>query len=117
MIFFTYETALESLRDEVYKDAVEHGLWNAIEHQAQNIYGSVPESETTIRRQLAADRIASEVAELREAAISKTHFEEELADVIIMALSVAGHFGIDIGEAVEKKRLVNKSRSYEHEGE
>jgi NTP pyrophosphatase (non-canonical NTP hydrolase) len=45
------------------------------------------------------------------------HMKEELADVIIMALSVAGKLGIDIDAAVHGKMEINKGRSFRHEGE
>lgn len=117
MNFYCYKTTLNNMRDDVYDDAVAHGLWGTIDHQTESLYGSMPESRSVICRRLAADRIASEVTELRESASSKSHFKEELADVIIMALSVAGKFGIDIGEAVETKRAINQLRSYRHEDE
>ena len=42
---------------------------------------------------------------------------EELADVIIIALSAAGHIGVNIDEAVRRKMEINRARPYKHEGE
>lgn len=53
--------------------------------------------------------------ELHHAANEARHFEEELADVVIMACSIAGLELIDLGEAVERKRLYNITRSDRHE--
>ena len=41
-------------------------------------------------------------------------FCEELADVIIMSLSVAGKLGIDIDAAVRRKMEINKARPWKH---
>ena len=41
-------------------------------------------------------------------------FCEELADVIIMSLSVAGRLGIDIDAAVRRKMEINKARPWTH---
>lgn len=42
------------------------------------------------------------------------HFCEELADVIIMALSAAGYLGIDIDKAVRQKMEINRGREWRH---
>ena len=41
-------------------------------------------------------------------------YAEELADVIIASLSVAGKLGIDIDEAVRRKMEINKARPWKH---
>lgn len=41
-------------------------------------------------------------------------FCDELADVIIMCLSVAGNLGIDIDAAVRRKMEINKARPWKH---
>ena len=41
-------------------------------------------------------------------------FCEELADAIIMSLSVAGKLGIDIDAAVRRKMEINKARPWKH---
>lgn len=45
-----------------------------------------------------------------------TYFEEELADVIIRALDMAGFYGVDIGKAVAVKDAFNQTRSFRHGG-
>jgi NTP pyrophosphatase (non-canonical NTP hydrolase) len=42
---------------------------------------------------------------------------EELADVVIMAMSAAGYLGIDIDAAIRRKMEINKARPWKHEGE
>ena len=92
--------SLNTLRDAIYEDAVAHGLWD--------------EKDDTYR---CARKIAKEASELIEAAEDlsviyhdthdyadmSSHYAEELADVIIMSLSVAGKLGIDIDAAVKRK--------------
>jgi NTP pyrophosphatase (non-canonical NTP hydrolase) len=88
---------LNLLRDLVHGDAVAHGLW---------------ENESAYQ---CAERIADEVDELLDATSDPHHFAEELADVIIMSLSVAGHLGIDIDAEVHRKIEINSKRPWRHE--
>lgn len=88
---------LNWLRDAAYRDAVDHGLWNG-----ESSYD-------------AALRISDEVEELMDATNDREHYAEELADVIILALSTAGHLGIDIHDAVMRKMAVNVTRPFRHE--
>ena len=53
---------------------------------------------------------ADELEEAEEA----DEYAEELADVIIAALSVAGKLGIDIYAAVRRKMEINKARPWKH---
>ena len=88
---------LNLIRDLVHSDAVDHGLW-----ENESAYES-------------AVLISNEVDELMDAASDPHHFAEELADVIIMSLSVAGHLGIDIDAAVREKIRINEGRPWRHE--
>ena len=105
------ELSLNTLRDEVYEDAVEHGLWEEID----SIWW--PEECHSL--------IENEVDELYDALEdwanstedNNERFIEELADVIIMCMSVAGKLGIDIDAAVRRKMQINKGRPWKHEGE
>lgn len=99
---------LNTLRDAIYEDAVAHGLWNE-------------NDDPTVCSWL----IKQEASELNDAASEwndygwseeepDESFTEELADVIIMSLSVAGKLGIDINAAVRRKMEINKGRSWRH---
>lgn len=95
---------LNTLRDAIYEDAVKHGLWG-------RHYGPA----------YCAELIHDEASELDLAAMDwerddnyDSEFCEELADVIITALSVAGNLGIDIDAAVRGKMEINKSRPWKH---
>ena len=99
-------TSLNTLRDAIYEDAVKHGLWE--DEDGINWY------------QESHSMIECEVDELYDAIEDRVnghgdeHFTEELADVIIASLSVAGKLGIDIDAAVRRKMESNKSRPWKH---
>lgn len=100
------ETTLNTLRDAIYEDAVAHGLW---------------EDEDGIDwYQESHSMIECEVDELYDAIEDRVnghgdeHFTEELADVIIMSMSVAGKLGIDIDAAIRRKMEINKGRPWKH---
>lgn len=106
------EVTLNALRDEVYEDAVAHGLWD--------------DYDTDLSVYLLDDcqgLIVDEIDELDNAiedwanGHGMERYTEELADVIIMCMSVAGKLGIDIDAAVKRKMEINKQRSWKHEGE
>ena len=105
------EVTLNTLRDEVYEDAVVHGLYE--DEKYNRAFGLM-----YVCRNLAF-RISAEVRELIGATLEEqiAHFAEELADIIILCLSVAGHLGIDIDAAVKRKMQINKGRPWKHEGE
>lgn len=93
------ETTLNTMRDAIYEDAVAHGLWD------------LDYSPTDC-----AELIHDEASELYSAAMDweyhvcndNSAFCDELADVIIASLSVAGKLGIDIDAAVRRKMESNK---------
>lgn len=107
--------SFNALRDEVYKDAYDHGLYEG-EYDAPNLEYAAPGLMF---------RIQEEVREAWSAALdwmngklnAKEHVAEELADIIITALSVSGHLGIDIDAALHRKIDYNKTRPYKHIGE
>ena len=99
--------SLNSMRDAIYEDAVAHGLWDDDEDY-------MPTD--------CVDFIRDEVIELEDTAMNweddvcndNSAFCEELADVIIMSLSVAGKLGIDIDAAVRRKMEINRARPWKH---
>ena len=107
------EITLNTLRDEVYQDAMAHGLYEEERYSRVHPFGLM-----YVCRNLAL-RIKSELCELIAATYQQTldGFIEELADIIILCLSVAGHLGIDIDAAVRRKIEFNKTRPWKHEGE
>lgn len=105
------EITLNDLRDAIYEDAVAHGLWDTKDGPTQ-----------------CAWLIREEARELDDAASNwedegvdedepDEAFCEELADVAILAFSVAGHMKIDIDAWIRKKMAINRERSFKHENE
>lgn len=107
---------LNELRDEIYSDAVAHGLWD--ETEALRVWAYCGKRTKyaidRVRREDCAVRIKDEVIELFDSAYDAIHYAEELADVIITALSAAGYLGIDIDKAVQEKMKINRGREWRH---
>ena len=117
-------TCLNDLRDAIYEDAVAHGLWektdNAVqrfikEYQRLEMYNlrCVPDQDEVLRKK-AVNVIQTEIMELEYSSDNKEAYTEELADVIIASLSVAGKLGIDIDAAVRRKMEINSARPWKH---
>lgn len=117
---------LNELRNEIYDDAVKHGLWDEVylwktvsindvlrDSGALQIY-KIANTERETMRVNAALRAFLENQELLESVLEEDHFVEELADVIITALSAAGYLGIDIDKAVQAKMEINRGREWRH---
>lgn len=105
--------SLNTLRDAIYQDTVEHGLWE-IEDTIK-----FSEDHHGLRREVAvrhvcAAMIAGELFELDGESIKGDAYAEELADVIIMSFSVAGYLGIDIDAAIRRNMEINKGRPWKH---
>lgn len=119
---------LNELRDEIYSDAVAHGLWDG-DYLLKTLVNSdvvrdsgllqiykIVNTERELGRVHATLRVFLENQELLETVLEEEedHFTEELADVIITALSAAGYLGIDIDKAVRAKMEINKKREWRH---
>jgi len=61
-------------------------------------------------------RIHSEVSEVFKEIRHGRNPDEEIADVLITALVLAGHLRVDVDKAVADKMERNKSRGYRHGG-
>ena len=112
-------TSLNTLRDAIYEDAVAHGLWESTDYTVMEcielaIHEGEPADQEEMMRGLAMETIRREVNELEDASADAEAYAEELADVIIASLSVAGKLGIDIDAAVRRKMKINKARPWKH---
>ncbi|MDD6936031.1 MAG: MazG-like family protein [Candidatus Ventricola sp.] len=111
-------TSLNTLRDAIYEDAVAHGLWESTDYTVKcymeraNLFGFPSDRDAKLRA-LAAQVVYMEANELEQAE-EADKYAEELADVIIASLSVAGKLGIDIDAAVRSKMEINKARPWKH---
>ena len=103
--------SLNTLRDAIYEDAVAHGLWEGAELAvAVECAQRGSEWKENLLRSAGAQKIWDEALELDKAWKNPEHYAEELADVIIMSMSVAGKMGIDIAAAIRRKMEINKQR-------
>lgn len=107
--------SLNTLRDAIYDDAVAHGLWESTDY---TVMECIEEDSTAdpeeMMRGWAMETIRREVNELEYASADEEAYADELADVIIASLSVAGKLGIDIDAAVRRKMEINKARPWKH---
>lgn len=107
------ESTLNDLRDEVYQDALAHGLWESTDYTVEccmeraKLLG-FPFNRDVNLRAWSADVVHREANELEQAE-EADEYAEELADVIIASLSVAGKLGIDIDAQVRRKMEINRS--------
>ena len=111
-------TSLNTLRDAIYEDAVAHGLWERTDYivdccMKRAYLFEFPFDRDSKLRALAAEVVYVEANELVQSA-EAGEYAEELADVIIASLSVAGKLGIDIDAAVRRKMEINKARPWKH---
>lgn len=112
---------LNELRDVIYSDAVAHGLWEEATEYADAYASRLDPSiqrvgYTHARCLCGTGAVLREAEELQEAAETDdwTGIKEELADVVIQALSTAGYLGIDIDAWVRKKMEINRGRPWKH---
>ena len=110
---------LNTLRDAIYEDAVAHGLWESTDYTVNTVLkdmGGYGESfdPDEVMRSYAVQAIHWELIELQDVSDNAEAYAEELADVIIASLSVAGYLGIDIDAAVRRKMEINRGRPWKH---
>lgn len=95
---------LNTMRDAIYQDAVEHGLFEDFDKITDPVR----------KRRALAMRIMEEAAEMYAAADDPEHYAEEAADVTIMTGDVCGYLGIDWHGYVMGKIAFNKTRPWKH---
>lgn len=103
--------SLNTLRDAIYEDAVAHGLWEDDDGIFECSYVVAEESTELVN---AANDVQFARWRFRDENEAWLYYVEELADVIIASLSVAGKLGIDIDAAVRRKMEINKGRPWKH---
>ena len=104
--------SLNDLRDEIYADAVAHGLWEGKELLCDQT--DIVVNEVMEMLEASAEVIASAGKNSKKRWRKKKHFSEELADVVIACFSLAGKLGIDIDAAIRRKMEINKKRPWKH---
>lgn len=104
------DAAFDELRHIVqaaYADAQAHGLYD------DDTLSLETHSVEYVRKRLTL-LIREEVCEMWDAFKDPAHFAEEMADVVIMCMSAAGHLGIDLAQEVQRKMKINERRPYGH---
>ncbi|NLL18810.1 MAG: hypothetical protein GX262_07265 [Clostridia bacterium] len=104
---------LNILRDEIHRNAIEHGWWDE-----ERSFGDI--------LSLCHSELSEALEEHRNGHLpTEVYFSNEekpegipveLADCIIRVLDYCGHEGIDIAQAVITKHEFNKTRPYRHGG-
>lgn len=103
---------LNTLRDAIYEDAVAHGLWEKTDGPMECAFKI---SDEYYELACAAMDLQNSILNFSiDESEALSHYSEELADVIIMCLSVAGKLGIDIDAAVKRKMQINRERPWKH---
>ena len=100
--------SLNTLRDEIYNDAVAHGLWDYPQYNRTRC------EMLDYVRAACVECIREELMEAMESVDKPEQFEEELADAFITILSTFGHLGIDADAVVRGKMAINKERPWKH---
>ena len=106
--------SLNTLRDAIYEDAVAHGLWEEKDGPYRCADIIAKEARKLIKE---ADHLSIYIHGSIDYTSPCSNYAEELADVIIASLSVAGKLGIDIDAAVRRKMEINKARPWKHRKE
>ncbi|MBQ2991110.1 MAG: hypothetical protein IJD60_07450 [Clostridia bacterium] len=96
--------SLNTLRDAIYQNAVEHGLFEDFDKIADPVR----------KRRALAMRIMEEAAEMYAAADDPENYAEEAADVTIITGDVCGYLGVDLDAAIRRKMEINKGRPWKH---
>lgn len=110
---------LNTLRDRVHQLARSKGWYDrevTVATHVANLHGEVSELWEAYRAGR-LNELCDKAEKMRAAGIVPlTCLEEELADIVIRALDMAGHMGVDIELAVESKHAFNMTRPVRHGG-
>ena len=99
--------AMEELQREIHRNAVAHGWWDEQRNPAELIaliHSELSEGLEALRKDV---RQSEHIPPFRG-------IEEELADVIIRVLDMAGGLNLDVAGAVVVKHKFNLTRPYKH---
>lgn len=100
------ETMLDALMDHIHENAIAHGWWEGERNPGELIaliHSELSEGLEALRRDLVSEHIPGFKG-----------IEEELADVIIRVLDMAGGLNLRVAEAIIAKHEFNRTRPYKH---
>lgn len=100
--------SLNTLRDEIYQDAVAHGLWDYPQYCLTKC------EMLDYVRAACVERIREELTEAIEVVSNPDEFAKELTDAAITIFSTFGHLGIDADKAFRDVMEANKGRAWKH---
>ena len=100
--------SINTLRDEIYNDAVAHGLWDYPQ------YCRTKCEMLDYVRAACVERVREELTEAMEAVSDPDEFAKELTDAAITIFSTFGHLGIDADKAFRNVMEANKGRAWKH---
>lgn len=117
---------LNAFAKKVYEQAAEQGKYDSSPAIAPLLLHTIGESIEAHNAYAADNRAdAADIATLKKLlaennteafrkyfkATVKSTFEDELADIVLMVCSIAGYYGIPLGDHVELKHAYNAVRS------
>ena len=117
-----YKQSLNSIVVEAHDNARYHGFYDDID-AAIGYLGrhDQPAMAAIVKRDFVLSQLAKVASEVGEAVqaiqrhdINSAELEEELADIIIRVADLAGFMDINLGRAVHRKTMVNRSRPRKH---
>ena len=111
---------LNELRDQAHNNAKARGFYDkgqpSVGDFCANLHGEVSELWEAHRHDQLEAPCDKATAMILAGCVPLSCAQEELADIIIRALDMAGALGIDLDEAVCQKMKFNATRSYRHGG-
>jgi NTP pyrophosphatase (non-canonical NTP hydrolase) len=93
---------------EVYNSNQDKGFWDKRGSQDDNTF------LVAAKLALIHSEVSEALEEWRKVDYSFKAMEEELADVMIRVLDLAGYLCMPIGQAIEDKLEANRNRPYKH---
>ncbi len=109
----------QELQNKVHANALKKGFWK--DYAEVQLMKPVLKEEVYLAQYLncVGQRlmlIASEVGEAEEALRTENmyNFQEEVADIVIRCMDLAGGLGFDLFEEIQRKHQYNLSRKYKH---
>ena len=112
---------INHLTSVAHETAIEHGFYADLQHLTSSLrVEGMFEEIYLVDRSFTLEQIAKIVSECGEAVSAIQHdmaddiVAEELADVVIRTLDLAGHMGVDFGSILIDKMEANKQRPYKH---
>ena len=108
--------ALNELAKEIHENAIKHGWWDKPKFHA--LLTHLHSEVTEIYKEYEDNHPINETyySEDEQGNFKPEGVPSEIADVIILTLSICQHYDIDIEQVINEKMAYNKTRPYKHGG-